>query len=78
MTICKYQNLCKYYDNCKPTQYVEGGLNISDCWRKNTLDGLVKTEWGEKIENKQEETSLVDNKRFKSLRIYLNKDLELG
>lgn len=45
MMECNYRELCKYYDNCEPRQYVEGGLNISDCWRKNCLDGIVLTDF---------------------------------
>lgn len=41
---CKYRNICKYYNDCSPIQHVEGGLNISNCWRKNTLDGIIESE----------------------------------
>lgn len=42
---CVYKELCKYYDKCEPVQHVRGGLNISDCWRKNCLDGIVLTDF---------------------------------
>lgn len=38
---CQYRKICKFYDNCNPRQFVKGEMNISDCWVKNTLDGIL-------------------------------------
>ena len=40
---CKYQKICKFYNNYKPKIY-DRSLGLSNCWKYNCLEGILKKE----------------------------------
>jgi len=48
---CKYNLICKNYDECETPIIYDKSLGLSDCWRWNFFDGIIKQQNLKRLEN---------------------------